>query len=86
MARHALRWARKTETEIPQKCPDGHREHDPAIVRHKEKPADSKHASCQTHTRGGANRHDEEAVKHLYRIQCSLDQSNLLFLLSGALP
>lgn len=39
MARHALRWARITNTKVANKCPHGHRKHDPAVVCHEQKPA-----------------------------------------------
>ena len=53
MARHALRWARRTKTNITKKCPYGHRKHDPAIVSHEEKPANRKHVYQQGHTCSG---------------------------------
>ena len=39
MARYALRWARITNTKVANKCPNGDRKHDPAIVCHEQKPA-----------------------------------------------
>lgn len=66
MARHALRRARITKTNVTKKCSHGHRKHDPAIICHEQKPADVSMRITKPLPRG--NLHDEEAVEDLHGI------------------
>lgn len=75
MTRRILRSRRPSAKEqIPEAGSEGNGNHDPAVIRHEDKPAPvSRYSALTPRPRAGADLHDHESVEVLQPVQNGLD-------------